>query len=39
VLELTAAGGAQLICDDAADTIFVVWPGDHLDDLIATWPW
>jgi hypothetical protein len=39
VLELTAAGGAQLICDDAADTIFVVWPGDHLDDLLATWPW
>jgi hypothetical protein len=38
-LELTTVGGAQLICDDAADTIFVVRPGEHLDDLTAAWPW
>ncbi|PRX13832.1 hypothetical protein CLV67_12421 [Actinoplanes italicus] len=39
VRELTVVGGAQLICDDAADTVFVVWPGEPLDDLTTSWPW
>ena len=36
-LALTA--GPQLVFDDSADCVFVVWPGERPDDLIGEWPW
>lgn len=36
-LALTA--GPQLVFDDSADSVFVVWPGERRDDLIGEWPW
>jgi hypothetical protein len=36
---LTPVAGAQLVYDDSADEVFVVRPGERVEDLIADWPW
>jgi hypothetical protein len=36
---LALSAGPQLVFDDSADSVFVVWPGERADDLVAEWPW
>ena len=36
---LALNAGPQLVFDDSADSVFVVWPGERADDLAAEWPW
>jgi hypothetical protein len=39
VCKLTATAGPQLVFDDSADRVFVVWPDEHPEDLVREWPW
>jgi hypothetical protein len=39
VCALTAVAGPLLVFDDSADQVFVVWPGERVEDLLKDWPW
>ena len=39
VCELTLIAGPQLVFDDLADRVFVVWPDELTEDLVREWPW
>ncbi|WP_328459329.1 hypothetical protein OHA21_26815 [Actinoplanes sp. NBC_00393] len=36
---LASTAGPQLVFDDSADSLFVVWPGESAESLLAEWPW
>ncbi|GIE95401.1 hypothetical protein Ari01nite_28660 [Paractinoplanes rishiriensis] len=36
---LAVSGGPQLVFDDSADSLFVIWPGESAESLLAQWPW
>ncbi|HEY0531576.1 MAG TPA: hypothetical protein VGD29_08260 [Actinoplanes sp.] len=36
---LAPSAGPQLVFDDSAGTVFVVRPGERVEDLAAEWPW
>jgi hypothetical protein len=39
VCALARVSGPQLVFDDSADTLFVVWPNEVEEDLAHEWPW
>jgi hypothetical protein len=39
VCRLTSTAGPQLVFDDSADKVFVVWPNELAEDLVSEWPW
>lgn len=39
VCALTPLAGPQLVFDDSADQVFVLWPGERIADVVKEWPW
>ena len=39
VCALASISGPQLVFDDSADRVFVVWPGELEANLAREWPW
>jgi hypothetical protein len=39
VCALALLAGPQLVFDESADVLFVVWPGEDPDGLESEWPW
>jgi len=39
VRALASVSGPQLVFDDSADQVFVVWPHEREADLALEWPW